>query len=102
VGAAEAQAELAAHPDIRVLDIRTPAEYAGGHLRGALNIDFMGADFADRLAALDPDAPYLVYCRSGSRSARAMRVFGRLGFTRILHMKRGLIDWNREGLPLVK
>jgi hypothetical protein len=31
-----------------------------------------------------------------------MRVFGRLGFTRILHMKRGLIDWNREGLPLVK
>ncbi|OIQ52137.1 putative adenylyltransferase/sulfurtransferase MoeZ [Pseudodesulfovibrio hydrargyri] len=102
VSAAEARAALAADPDIRVLDIRTPAEYAEGHVRGALNIDFMGADFVKRLGELDPDAKYLVYCRSGNRSARAMKVFGRLGFTRILHMSKGIRDWQGQGLPLVR
>jgi rhodanese-related sulfurtransferase len=102
VSAVQAQAELAADPDINVLDIRTPAEYAEGHIRGALNIDFMAADFAQRLGKLDPDAKYLVYCRSGNRSARAMKDFGRLGFTRILHMSKGIRDWQGQGLPLVK
>lgn len=102
VSAAQAQAELAADPDIRVLDIRTPAEYAEGHIRGALNIDFLGADFAKRLGELDRDATYLVYCRSGNRSARAMKVFGQLGFTRVLHLSRGIRDWQQQGGPLVK
>jgi rhodanese-related sulfurtransferase len=102
VSAAQAQEALAADPDIRVLDIRTPAEYAEGHVRGAMNIDFTSADFAKRLEELDPDATYLVYCRSGNRSAKAMKVFGRLGFTRILHLSKGIKDWQAQGLPLVK
>ncbi|MEZ7197405.1 rhodanese-like domain-containing protein [Pseudodesulfovibrio karagichevae] len=102
VSAVQAQADLAADPDIRVLDIRTPAEYAEGHIRGALNLDFLSADFAERLGRLDRDAKYLVYCRSGNRSARAMKVFGRLGFSRVLHMSRGIRDWQGQGLPLVK
>ena len=102
VSAVQAQAALAADPEIQVLDIRTPAEFAEGHIRGAQNIDFLGADFTQRLEQLDPDATYLVYCRSGNRSAQAMKVFGRLGFTRILHMSRGIRDWQGQGLPLVK
>ncbi|WP_338667492.1 rhodanese-like domain-containing protein [Pseudodesulfovibrio methanolicus] len=102
LSATQAQAELAADPDIRILDIRTPAEYAEGHIRGARNIDFMASDFAKRLEGLDRDAAYLVYCRSGNRSARAMKVFGRLGFTHVLHMSRGIRDWQGQGLPLVK
>ncbi|MGE4420875.1 MAG: rhodanese-like domain-containing protein [Pseudodesulfovibrio sp.] len=102
VSAVQAQADLAADPDIRVLDIRTPAEFAEGHVRGALNIDFLSADFAERLGKLDRDAAYLVYCRSGNRSARAMKVFGRLGFSRVLHMSKGIRDWQGQGLPLVK
>jgi len=73
LNAAEAKSELAANPDIRVLDIRTSKEYAEGHLRGALNIDFLASNFARRLSELDPEALYLVYCRTGNRSARAMR-----------------------------
>jgi rhodanese-related sulfurtransferase len=102
VSAAQAQADLAADPDIRVLDIRTPPEYAEGHIRGAVNIDFMSGDFSKRLEELDRDAVYLVYCRSGNRSARAMKVFGRLGFSRILHLSRGIRDWQGQGLPLVR
>jgi len=101
VSAVQAQAALTDDPEIRVLDIRTPAEFAEGHVRGAVNIDFMSADFAKRLEKLDPNAAYLVYCRSGNRSARAMKVFGRLGFSRVLHMKRGIRDWQGQGLPLV-
>lgn len=102
VSAAQAQADLAADPDIRVLDIRTPPEYAEGHIRGAVNIDFMSGDFSKRLEELDRDAVYLVYCRLGNRSARAMKVFGRLGFSRILHLSRGIRDWQGQGLPLVR
>lgn len=54
-----------------VIDVRTPAEYAEGHVVGALLIDVQAADFADRIAELDADEPYLVYCRSGNRSAVA-------------------------------
>jgi rhodanese-related sulfurtransferase len=102
VSAVQAQADLAGNPDIRVLDIRTPAEYAEGHIQGARNIDFMSADFAKRLEGLDRNATYLVYCRSGNRSARAIKVFGRLGFSHVLHMSRGIKDWQGQGLPLVK
>ncbi|WP_319584330.1 rhodanese-like domain-containing protein [uncultured Pseudodesulfovibrio sp.] len=102
VTAAQAQAELVADPDILVLDIRTPPEFAEGHIQGARNIDFMSADFAKRLEKLDPNAKYLVYCRSGNRSAQAMKTFARLGFNRIIHMSRGIKDWQGQGLPLVK
>jgi rhodanese-related sulfurtransferase len=102
VSAVQAQAALAEDPDIRVLDIRTPGEYAEGHIQNALNIDFLNADFAKRLGELDPDAKYLVYCRSGNRSAQAMKIFGRLGFARVLHMSKGIRDWQGQGLPLVR
>lgn len=54
-----------------VLDVRTPEEFAAGHLEGAVNLDITAADAAAQVAALDPDASYIVYCRSGNRSASA-------------------------------
>ncbi len=64
-----------------VLDVRTPAEFAEGHLDGAVNIDVQGTDFAARAAELPTDAPVVVYCRSGNRSAAAVAVLRDLGFT---------------------
>lgn len=64
-----------------VIDVRTPAEYAEGHLDGAINIDLSAADFADRVAALDPSAGYTVYCRTGNRSATAVGLMTDQGFT---------------------
>ncbi|ADG74811.1 Rhodanese domain protein [Cellulomonas flavigena DSM 20109] len=57
--------------DTVVVDVRTAAEYAEGHLQGAVNVDVQDAGFADAVAELDPGVPYVVYCRSGNRSAAA-------------------------------
>ena len=56
-----------------ILDVRTPAEYAEGHLEGAVNVDVMAPDFAQKVDALDlpDDGPIYLYCRSGNRSKTA-------------------------------
>lgn len=64
-----------------VLDVRTPEEYASGHLQGAVNIDVGAADFDTRIAELPLDGEYVVYCRSGNRSAAAVDRMNELGFT---------------------
>jgi len=99
VGASEAQ-ELASGTAV-VLDIRTPGEFTDGHIEGAVNIDFYAADFAARIGDLDRDAVYLVYCRSGNRSAQAMGVFTDLGFAEVHELQGGILTWVQDGLPLV-
>jgi phage shock protein E len=70
---AETVDEDAALPSTRtVIDVRTPEEFADGHVEGALLIDISAPDFAERVAELDPEGEYLVYCRSGNRSAQAV------------------------------
>src|SRR4051794_13603585 len=54
-----------------VLDVRTPNEFALGHIPDAVNIDWNGKDFTERVAALDRGHTYLVHCAAGGRSARA-------------------------------
>ncbi|MCO5318841.1 MAG: rhodanese-like domain-containing protein [Microthrixaceae bacterium] len=54
-----------------VIDVRTPEEYAAGHVEGAELIDVQSAEFASQIADLDPEDQYVVYCRSGNRSAAA-------------------------------
>ncbi|MGJ3521821.1 rhodanese-like domain-containing protein [Nitratidesulfovibrio sp. D1] len=85
-----------------VLDVRTPAEYAEGHLQGARNIDFTSPEFRDRVRSLNRNRTYLVYCRSGNRSGKALEVFRELGFTSVLHMNGGTLAWNAANLPLEK
>jgi rhodanese-related sulfurtransferase len=67
-----------------VIDVRTPQEFAAGHLAGAQNVDVEAADFASRIASLDKGAPYLVYCHSGRRSAIAAAEMATAGFTDIV------------------
>jgi phage shock protein E len=67
-----------------VIDVRSPGEFAAGHLADALNIDAEAADFRERIASLDPEAPYLLYCRSGRRSAIAAGIMAEAGFTDIV------------------
>jgi phage shock protein E len=63
-----------------VIDVRTPAEYAAGHVAGARNIDVEAADFSSRISSLDGTAPVLVYCHSGRRSAIAADQMAAAGF----------------------
>ena len=51
-----------------IIDVRTPGEFASGHLEGALNIDVQSPDFAAQVSQLDPTQEYFIYCRSGNRS----------------------------------
>lgn len=94
-------ADILASEDTVLLDIRTPEEYAAGIIEGAVNIDFYELDFADRLDALDKDAAYVVYCRSGNRSAQAMDLFERLGFADVTEIAGGIVNWTSNGLPVV-
>lgn len=87
--------------DLVVLDVRTPEEFAEGHLDGAIMVDFYAADFTDQLADLDPDVPYLLYCRSGSRSGQAAALMEELGFVDVANVDGGILAWSDAGLDVV-
>ena len=88
--------------DFAVLDIRTPGEFQAGHLKNAILIDFYSQTFADQLSRLDKEKKFLIYCRSGNRSARSLEIFKKLKFQKIYHMANGISTWNSEGFPVVK
>lgn len=67
-----------------VIDVRTPEEFNSGHVEGALNISVEDPNFQNVIATLDPNADYLVYCRSGNRSAVAIDIMQSMGFTSLL------------------
>ena len=64
-----------------VLDVRSPEEFAAGHVAGATNLNFESADFASAVADLDKGDTYVVYCRSGRRSALAAAQMSEAGLT---------------------
>ncbi|WP_223164188.1 rhodanese-like domain-containing protein [Nocardioides mesophilus] len=68
-----------------VIDVRTPEEFAEGHLEGALNLDLQNTDFFDQLGDLDPDDTFVVYCRSGSRAAAAIEQMVSRGFEDVVN-----------------
>lgn len=85
-----------------LIDVRTPAEFASGHLEGAENIDVQSANFAAQVSQLPKDAPYVVYCRSGNRSADAIAQMQELGFTNLLDGGSVQEAASITGLPVVK
>lgn len=102
VSPAAAEAFLAEAPDdVVILDVRTPEEFAEGHIEGAVNIDIYEPTFADDIGALDREAPYVVYCRSGNRSEQATALMGDLGFESVQDVDGGVVAWSEAGLPLV-
>ncbi len=94
-------AELAQSKKVVILDVRTPAEFNQGHLKGARLIPVQ--DLEDRLDELAhlKDRPILVYCRSGRRSVLASKILSRDGFTRIFNMKGGVRAWLKASQPLL-
>ena len=86
-----------ARPGTVILDVRTPAEFASGHLAGAKNVDFEAAGFRDAIKALAKDVPYAVYCHSGNRSGTALALMKGLGFTQTFHLAGGIQAWSAAG-----
>ena len=85
-----------------ILDVRTPPEYAGGHLQNAVNLDFNSASFKNEAGRLNKNSTYLVYCQTGIRSAAASKIMAELGFTNIYNMTGGFTAWQAAGLPVIK
>lgn len=88
-------------PGTTVIDVRTPAEFAEGHLANAVNIDVQAPDFATKIAGLDPAGTYAVYCRSGNRSAAALSAMSAAGFTHLYHLGGGIGAWQEAGGQVV-
>lgn len=88
--------------DFVILDVRTPEEFAEGHLAAAVNVNLMAPVFESRVGSLDRGKTYLVYCRTGNRSAKAIQVMERLGFRSVHHMFEGIIGWQKKAFPLSK
>lgn len=82
-----------------ILDIRTPEEFAAGHISGAINIDYYASDFEQRLGVLDLDVPYVMYCNSGNRSSNALPLMDSLGFSEVYELDGGIQAWLGAGLP---
>ena len=80
------------------VDVRTPQEYAAGHLQGAKNIDLSAKDFDQQIASLDPDADYVVYCASGRRAAEAIKAMQAAEYTGELTNAGGYEDLDSAGL----
>ncbi len=102
VNAAGAAQALAENKQLVVLDVRTPAEFQGGHIAGARNLDFNADTFAVELGKLDRQTPYLVHCAPGGRSTRALSVLRQLGFRSVTHLDGGFNAWTEAGLPQQK
>jgi rhodanese-related sulfurtransferase len=90
--------DLSLQKDIVILDVRTAGEFAGGKIRGARNIDIMASNFVSLVKNLPKDKTYLVYCRSGNRSAKACKIMADLGFEKLRNLSGGIMRWPFETL----
>lgn len=98
----KAQKSLKDDEKIIVVDVRTPKEFAEGHLAKAINIDVKSRDFAKEVAKLDKSKTYLVHCKSGGRSTRSLATWKELGFENILHLDAGYLGWVKDGGEVTK
>lgn len=101
VSVEEAVALLAAEPAPTVIDVRTPQEFAAGHIEGAELVDYNDPGFRDAIAGYDRDGAYVIYCRSGNRSAGAREVMAELGFGDVADVDGGIQSWLAQDLPVV-
>ena len=85
-----------------VLDVRTPKEFAAGHIPGAVNIDWNAADFGKKAAELDKSKTYLVHCAVGGRSAKASDKMTALQLTNVYNLEGGMKAWEKAGKPVEK
>lgn len=86
---------------IALVDVRTPDEYAAGHLPGAANCDWNSTDFMEKMQAFPKETPLAVYCRSGKRSAAAAEKLSKAGYT-VTNMLGGYMAWTEENRPVTQ
>ncbi|HBB43973.1 MAG: Rhodanese domain protein [Parcubacteria group bacterium GW2011_GWA1_44_13] len=83
-----------------VIDVRTPSEFADGHIPGAKNFDIYDSTFEETIRGLKSDTIYVVNCQSGGRSAKACAKMQELGLVGAMNLEGGFIAWKKAGFPV--
>ena len=88
--------------NIKIIDIRTPQEFAQGHIEGAVNINYFGRSFLEEVSKFDKKKPIFIYCRSGNRTSSASRKMLNQGFNEVADLQGGIINWAKNKNKIVK
>ena len=86
--------------NLAVIDVRAPEELQNGRIDGPINLNIKRESFRDDLEKLDKKRKYIVYCRKGIRSCKAVEIMRQLGFSDVQSIEGGIESWEKEGLPL--
>lgn len=87
-------------PEVYLLDVRKPDEYATGHIAGAHNLDVLDPSFEiESVKVLPKDKTIAVYCGTGRRSAMAAEKLEKEGFN-VINLEGGITAWKEAGLPV--
>jgi rhodanese-related sulfurtransferase len=95
------KAEMKKQPGF-ILDVRTPEEFAAGHLPQAVNLNYQDANFAKNIKVLKPGNTYYVYCAVGKRSTKACEILKANGLTKVYNLAGGLNAWQQAGLQVIR
>ncbi|GAH35330.1 unnamed protein product, partial [marine sediment metagenome] len=92
------------NPDFVIIDIRTPEEFADGHIENAINIDYRSDTFQDELSQLDKNKTYLIYysCACGGIDRKTLNMMAELNFSEVYKISGGSDRWKAEGFPTVE
>lgn len=94
--------DLTQRAGVVTLDVRTPGEFASGHLPNAVNMDVESGTFAQQISTLNPETTYAVYCRSANRSKTALQQMSDAGIQNAQDLDGGIVAWQAQGLPVVQ
>lgn len=94
--------KLSKEANIVILDVRHPNEYAAGHMKGAVLINYKDASFVEKVKELDRGKTYLVYCAVGMRGTWACEKMAKLDFPKLYNLEGGLKAWEKAGKPVEK
>ena len=92
----------AAEPGVKILDVRTPEEFAASHIVGAVNVDVESTDFGGLITGLDPAKSYAIYCRVGNRSRVAIDTMTGMGYENTLGLEGGITAWTEAGFSVTQ
>ena len=96
----DAKSLLDNEEEIILLDVRTPEEFAEGHLSGAKNLNFNGPNFPEELRQLDPNQKYMLYCAVGGRSGKTLKMMEDMGFKEVYNVSEGFKELKEQGIPV--
>ena len=91
-----------ANDNILLIDVRTPNEYASGHIQNSVNIDYRAENFKELIQELDKNQDVYVYCKVGGRSGSAAKMMEKMGFKKVYDLDGGISNWEKKDLKTVK